>query len=259
MADLIQPPDRAIYSCDLCNKNFYREVNLTGHLLRHQLGFDCHLCGKPHTSKDNLDVHLDIRHAPPVNVSAAEGGQTPNLRDPKFVPRWEIDDHHQRKISKYRVNKHFYKVSITNSERYEPTAENLNILFTDLVDTITAGVPKNHSVGLTLTTPSLDYPIVLPYIRLENFSGSDILAKIERSLNSNEDFRIDNRLTINLDHVEVPEGRGDDGGDDGDGDDSTAEISNYLRDFKGNRSKPVAVFRNLDDAYLRKTGVIQIR
>ena len=261
MEEPIVPPDKPVFPCNLCRpiKKFYRETNLASHLLRHQLGFDCYICGKPNTTRDNLNIHLEVSHAQPVNVSTVEGGRPSNLHDTKFVPSWQIDDHHQRRIAKYRVNKHFYKVSITNRDRFEPTSENLNTLFTDLVSTITAGVPKNHSVGLTLTTPSLDYPIVLPYVRLENFSGSDILTQIERSLNSNEDFCIDNRLTINLDHVEIPEGRGDDGNDGSDDDDSTPEVSNCLAPWRRNRCKPVSVFRNLDAAYQQKRGVIQIR
>ena len=97
---------------------------------------------------------------------------------------------------------------MTNKKCFKPTPSNLDSLFTDLVCKVTDGVDKSHSIGLTIKSPSLDYPIVLPYTRLHAFKGSDILMAIEPVLNSNEDFAIDSRLSIELAHVEIPEGRG---------------------------------------------------
>ena len=66
----------------------------------------------------------------------------------------------------------------------------------------------SHYMGLSIQSPSLDYPISLPYTRLRDFKTADLFSIIENTLNSNEDFAIDGRLKIELTHVEIPQGRG---------------------------------------------------
>ena len=59
--------------------------------------------------------------------------------------------------------------------------------------------------------------------------------------------------------MEIPEGSGDDDSDDNGDDDSIPEVSNHLTSYGRDKCKPVSVYRNLDEAYQRKRGVVQIR
>ena len=99
-----------------------------------------------------------------------------------------------RKINR-RTNKNFktikktYTATLENKDRLAPSNENINILFDTLISHLTEQIPDND-----LTSPSLDYPVSIPYKRKGNLSASDILDHIESILNSNEDLRIDNRL-----------------------------------------------------------------
>ena len=129
-----------------------------------------------------------------------------------YKPEWKhVAPHKQRHIKKYATTRHTYTVQCTNKVQIEPTAENVEQLFTSLITELTAGVEPSHYMGLSIQTPSLDYPITLPYTRLRDFQAADLFRVIENTLNSNEDFAIDGRLKIQLTHVEIPEGRGPNG------------------------------------------------
>ena len=125
-----------------------------------------------------------------------------------FVPRWEQIQHSTRRIRKYATTRHTYTVQCQNHEAVEPTADNVEKLFTSLVEGLTADLDPSHYIGLSMQSPSLDYPITMPYTRLRDFKAANLLDVIQRTLNSNEDFAIDGRLKLELTHVEIPEGRG---------------------------------------------------
>ena len=48
--------------CRLCTKVFGRGTNLQKHTLKHQKGYDCQHCKKPHDSQKDLDIHIERQH-----------------------------------------------------------------------------------------------------------------------------------------------------------------------------------------------------
>ena len=100
----------------------------------------------------------------------------------------------RRTNQKFNTNYQFYTATLENKDRLVPSTENINILFNNLISQLIEKISDNDLTGLTLTSPSLDYPVSIPYKRKGNLSASDILDHIESILNSNEDLRIDNRL-----------------------------------------------------------------
>ena len=126
-----------------------------------------------------------------------------------YQPEWRhVLPHKERHIKKYGTTRHTYTVQCTNQRDVEPTAENIENLFSSLMTELTAEVEPSHYMGLSIQSPSLDYPITLPYTRLRDFKTADLFKAIENTLNSNQDFAIDGRLKVELTHVAIPEGRG---------------------------------------------------
>ena len=155
--------------------------------------YDCPTCHVPHTDQVDLDTHITNQHSGTA---------------PEFVPQWDELSHEQHVVKKYGMTKHSYTVQCTNRDQVEPTAENIEKLFTSMVDGLTAGLDPSHYIGFSIQAPSLDYPITMPFTRLRNFNAAHMFNSIQRTLNSNQDFCIDDRLKIDLTHVEIPEGRG---------------------------------------------------
>ena len=110
----------------------------------------------------------------------------------------------------------------------------MNILLSSLLDEIAGKIEPKDSMGISLKSPSLDYPVNIPHRRRENLAPATIFNHIEGVLNSNEDFRIDEQLVINVTHIQIPEGRGGNG----------TAITSY---------------KNKEDAFRNKKSVIQIR
>ena len=128
--------------------------------------------------------------------------------DAEYIPEWTRLNHSRKHSYKFAATKHMYTVQCTNHDEMRPTAENIETLFTSLLDGLTADIDQTHYVGFSLQSPSLDYPISLPLTRLRNFDANTMFTAIKKTLNSNEDFRIDGRLRVDMAHVEVPEGMG---------------------------------------------------
>ena len=59
-----------------------------------------------------------------------------------------------------------------------------------------------------MQSPSLDYPVVIPFLRLQELTADRFLSEIERVLQSHEDFAIDSGLVLELTHMDMPTGRG---------------------------------------------------
>ena len=75
--------------------------------------------------------------------------------------------------------------------------ESLPDAFNAIIEFISAGNPQRQ-IRLVLTSPSLSYPISLPFMSVENMSVQSILDRIQNVVNSNETFILDDGITLNV-------------------------------------------------------------
>lgn len=68
------------------------------------------------------------------------------------------------------------------------------------------GANSKDLVRITVQSPSLDYPIVLPFMRTEQLTVDRFMAEIERVLQSNEEFVIDQSLLFEVILADLPDG-----------------------------------------------------
>ena len=54
------------HHCDVCGKKFHRQDNYINHKKVHENGLDCDVCQKPHTSLEDLVVHIERVHNPKI-------------------------------------------------------------------------------------------------------------------------------------------------------------------------------------------------
>ena len=89
-------------------------------------------------------------------------------------------------------------------ESYESTMK----IFHHLLEEVTEGMPPNDQVRFILRSEQLETPISLPFMTVEELNTEKVFAQIERVIQSNQEFRLNDTVTIDINHVKAPEGRG---------------------------------------------------
>jgi hypothetical protein len=84
--------------------------------------------------------------------------------------------------------------------------DRLHGIFESLLNTITRDIPENDQVRFVLHSPQLEKPISLPFMALSHLTTERVLAQIERVIQSNHEFRLNDGVKVNLIHVEMPNG-----------------------------------------------------
>ena len=192
------------YKCKICGKLFHRTYNLTVHTARHAYGFDCNLCLVPHITADALAQHKRLLHTTGSGVS-----KTPpaSLID-DFIPVWEVTKTSERHSKKFQKGLTSYAVTLKNSESVQPTYENFDKLFDTLIAEVVPQSRPSDYVGLVIESDGLDFPIPLNYVKVSDLNSATIFNVIESRLNSNQNFQLDNKMRIQVDHVQLPVGSG---------------------------------------------------
>ena len=92
--------------------------------------------------------------------------------------------------------------------KFTDTLANLELweIFQSLLETVTKDVPVHDQVRFVLRSPELEYPISLPFMPREKLTSERILAEIERVVQPNQEFRLDDSVSVNIVHVEMPRG-----------------------------------------------------
>ena len=75
-----------------------------------------------------------------------------------------------------------------------------------LLDRVTDGVARDDQVRFIMHSSQLECPISSPFMTRERFTVDRILAEIERVIQTNDAFKLDKSITVNILHVHMPYG-----------------------------------------------------
>ena len=89
-------------------------------------------------------------------------------------------------------------------ESYERT----QAIFEHLLNDVTRDMNKKDQVRFVLRSEQLDTPISMPFMVAEQLTPERVFSQIERVIQSNRDFRLNDTVTIDIIHVEAPQGSG---------------------------------------------------
>ena len=190
--------------CHICGKVFTRTDNLDRHLEKHKSSnaSHCEVCGKAFSRLDSLQRHLKEKHQVgggqkrPANDSE-DGSLTKVLKRSddlrQFYTVTKIKD---QRIEKFRTRASSYKVYFKDIEVTDDILSTLRILFSSLFEDLTKESKSEDLVRLTVQSPSLDYPIVIPFLKIPHLTADRFMSEKERVIQSNEDFVIDSGLIL---------------------------------------------------------------
>ena len=87
---------------------------------------------------------------------------------------------------------------------YESTMKNFHHLLEELKE----GMAPNDKVRFILRSEQLDTPISLPFMTVEQLTTERVYSQIERVIQSNQEFRLNDTVVVDINHVVAPEGSG---------------------------------------------------
>ena len=119
-----------------------------------------------------------------------------------------VKKHHSKK---FRMSATDHKVRFNNVlatldllESHERT----QAIFHHLIEDVTWGMNPNDQVRFILRSDQLDTPISIPFLPVERLTTERVFSQIERVIQSNQDFRLNDTVTIDIIHVVTPQGSG---------------------------------------------------
>ena len=86
--------------------------------------------------------------------------------------------------------------------------ERTQAIFHHLLNDVTWDMNKKDQIRFVLRSDQLDTPISLPFLPVEQLTTERVFSQIERVIQSNQDFRLNDTVTIDMIHVVAPQGSG---------------------------------------------------
>ena len=124
---------------------------------------------------------------------------------------YELESVTKHKSKKFRMTATDHTIRFNNVlseldliESYERTFA----IFEQLLNDVTRDMNGKDQVRFVLRSDQLDTPISLPFMAAEQLTTEKVFSQIERVIQSNRDFRLNDTVTIDIIHVEAPQGSG---------------------------------------------------
>ena len=158
---------------------------------------------------------------------------------------------------KKQYSKKFRMTSTNHTIRFNNILDNIDLLesqqrtytiFHHLLQDVTTDMNPNDQVRFILRSDQLQTPISIPFCSLEELTTEKVLSNIEKVVQSNEEFRLNDTVSIDLIHVEMPQGSGKSRVKR-----TTYDIREYLK-----KKKSVIPINNKDDFCLARALAVAI-
>ena len=125
-------------------------------------------------------------------------------------------------------------------ENYETTHK----IFHHLLEDVKEGMAPNDQVRFILRSEQLETPISLPFMPVERLTTERVYSELERVIQSNQEFRLNDTVTIDLNHVVAPAGSG-----------RKKRTTYNIDDYLGEKGSVVRI-KNKDDLCLARALVV---
>ena len=171
---------------------------------------------------------------------------TPTLPEEDF---YVVESVKQIKSKKFRMSATDYAIRFNNVvsdldliESYQRT----KAIFEHLLNDVTTGMNDQDQVRFVLRSDQLDTPISMPFMPVVQLTPERVFSQIERVIQSNRDFRLNDTVVVDIVHVEAPQGSGR----------KKRTVLN-IKDFL-HKKKSVITIKNNDNLCLARALVVAI-
>ena len=193
----------------------------------------------------NVEENVQSGHGRKRKSDEVDEGASTSLPEEKFYVIERVKEVHS---AKFHMTGTDYAVHFNNTlsdldlvESLERTQE----IFEHLLNDVTAGMNEKDQVRFVLRSNQLDTPISLPFMPLHQLTPERIFSQIERVIQSNQDFRLNDTVTVDIIRVEEPQGSGRKR--------TVLDIGEFLH-----KKGTIITIRNNDDLCLARALVVAI-
>ena len=126
-------------------------------------------------------------------------------------------DYYEMKTTRKRYSKKFGMTATDHTVRFNNVLHDVDLLksqertyniFHHLIEDVTTDMNPNDQVRFILRSDQLQTPISIPFLPVEKLTTEKVLSHVEKVIQSNEEFRLNDTVTIDIIHVETPQGSG---------------------------------------------------
>ena len=159
-----------------------------------------------------------IRSIDEEEVLAQTGrGEKRKSDDEEPLPTEQGEDYYAIESAKKYYSKKFGMTATDHKVRFNDVLADFDLLeshqstqkiFHHLLEDVTWDMNPNDQVRFILRSEQLDTPISIPFLPVERLTTERVFSQIERVIQSNQEFRLNDTVTIDINHVKTPEGRG---------------------------------------------------
>ena len=119
-----------------------------------------------------------------------------------------IREHHSQKFNMTAKNYGVHFNNVLDDVDLLESRKRTYGIFDHLIKDVTEGMNPNDQVRFVLSSKQLQTPITIPFCSVEELTTEKVLSHVEKVVQSNEEFRLNNTVNIDLIRVEMPQGSG---------------------------------------------------
>ena len=196
------------------------------------------------------DVDSDLSSEPSDIIQIGRGEKRKSndqlLPEKEFYNEESVTKHHSKKFGMTATD-HIIRFNTVLAEldlleSYERT----QAIFEHLLQDVTQGMNEKDHVRFVLRSDQLDTPISIPFVTVEQLTTERVFSQIERVIQSNRDFRLNDTVTVDIIRVEEPQGSGRSKR-------TTLNIREYLKE-----KKSIVTINNNDNLCLARALVVAV-
>ena len=137
--------------------------------------------------------------------------------DGQLLPVESGEDYYNIETVKKHHSKKFRMIATDHTVRFNNVLHDVDLLesqertqtiFHHLIEDVTSDMNPNDQVRFVLRSDQLQTPISIPFLPVEELTTEMVFSQLEKVIQSNEDFRLNDTVTIDIIHVEMPQGSG---------------------------------------------------
>ena len=170
------------------------------------------VCVYENNSEEDDDLIRSINEDEVLNqVGRGEKRKSDDQGEEPLQDYYEIQPPKERQSQKFGMKSLDYTVQFNNGLNdvdLLKSQERIHDIFQHLLEDVTKGMNPNDQVRFILRSDQLQTPIAIPFLPLEKLTTEKVLSHVEKVVQSNEEFRLNDTVTVNIIHVEMPQGSG---------------------------------------------------